>query len=122
MSKSTFQTYICKPYCVFFQKGEKEEMACQGAMVAERLVHNNKFSPLDVSAPSFKKGIPFKEDETLLRLVCEQCPFEEQDCDFRSPSPPEGAVPCGGYILLFLLTSKGLLSVKDLEEACIEEH
>ncbi|MCJ7774666.1 MAG: hypothetical protein MUP22_16195 [Desulfobacterales bacterium] len=121
MNKKTFKDYVCKPYCIFFKDGEKEEMACHGAVIAQRLVKNNKINPLYFGAEPFKKDTRFNVDEDLLSMVCGNCPFEAQDCDFRSSSPPEGSVPCGGYILLFLLKSKGLLTAIDVGEVCIEE-
>ncbi|MBW1813866.1 MAG: hypothetical protein JRJ39_09385 [Deltaproteobacteria bacterium] len=121
MNKNTFKDYICKPYCVFFKDGEKEEMACHGAAIAQRLVKNQKIFPQHFDKKPLEKDTCFNDDEDLLRLVCTNCPFEAQDCDFRSSSQPKGSVPCGGFIFLFLLKSKNLLTVKDLEEACIEE-
>lgn len=121
MSKNTFKTYICKPYCAFFKDGEKEEMACQGAIILERLTQKKLISPSNLNTEPIEKDASFKKDETLLRLVCGRCPFEAQDCDFRSNPPPEGSVPCGGYILLYLLKSKKLLTIQDIEEGYVEK-
>ena len=95
-------------------------MACHGAIIAERLVKNQKISPQHFDKEPEKKDTRFKRDDDIIRLVCVNCPFEAQDCDFRSSSPPDNSVPCGGYILLFLLKSKGLLTTKDLREVCVE--
>ncbi len=121
MSKKSFKEYVCKPYCVFFKDGEKEELACHGAIISERLVNNKKILPPYVNANHVKKDIRFEVDDDLLRLVCGNCPFEAKDCDFRSNSPPKGSVPCGGYLLLFSLKSKGLLTAEILKEICIEK-
>jgi len=96
-------------------------MACHGAIIAQRLVKNQKISPQFVNKESLDKGSCFNDDEDLLRLVCANCPFEAEDCDFRSSSRPKGSVPCGGFIFLFHLKSKNLLTVKDLEEVCVEK-
>jgi hypothetical protein len=121
MNKNNFKEYICKPYCVFFKDGEKEEMACHGAVITECLVKNQKISDQDLNNTPFDKRSKYKEDTDLIRLVCAHCPFEADDCDFRSSSRPQGSVPCGGYILLFLLKSENMLTVKDIEEVCIEK-
>jgi hypothetical protein len=48
--------------------------------------------------------------------VCRKCPFRANDCDFRSKSPPLDAEPCGAYILLALLSAKGVVSMESLKE------
>lgn len=106
---------------MFYKEGEKEEMACHGAVIVQRLIKNQKLSPINFNKEPLGNGTCFKEDVDLLRLVCADCPFEAHDCDFRASSPPTDSVPCGGYILLYLLKSKKLLSVKDVEEICGEE-
>ena len=91
-------------------------MACHGAVIAQRLVKNQK-----ISLQYLDKNSGVKEEADLIRLVCADCPFEANDCDFRSSSPPEGSLPCGGYVLLYLLMSKNLVTVKDVEDACNEK-
>jgi len=121
MNKNIFKDYICKPHCVFFKDGEKEEMACHGAVIAQRLVMNQKISAQYFDEEFLEKDAFFGDDEDLLHLVCANCSFEAQDCDFRSSSRPKGSVPCGGFIFLFFLKSQNLLTVKDLEGVCVEK-
>lgn len=118
MSKNTFKNYICKPHCVFFKDGEKEEMACYGAVIAQRVVTYKNLSPPRVDQEPEKKDTRFQHDADLIRMVCANCPFEADDCDFRSSSPPPNPVPCGGYIFLYRQKSTGVITVNDLIEVC----
>lgn len=120
MGKNTFKDFICKPHCIFFKDGKKEEMACHGAVIAQRLVENKKISPQWIDLESHEKDTRFKHDDDIIRVVCARCPFEAEDCDFRSKSPPQNAIPCGGYIFLYRLKSTGVITVNDLMEVCDE--
>lgn len=123
--KNAFKEYICKPYCRFFREGQKEDLACYGAVVARRLVKRRKIEPFEDEhrCPFDPEASPEAslDDPDLLSTVCRRCLFEAEDCDFRSASPPEGTLPCGGYILLFILKAQGLLTADDLKEVCIEQ-
>jgi len=121
MTKNTFKNYICKPHCIFFKDGEKEEMACHGAVIAQRFVKNQKIPPQYLDKELKKKEIRFEQDDDIIHMVCAKCSFETQDCDYRSSSPPKNATPCGGYIFLYLLKSKGIITGNDLREVCVEQ-
>ena len=81
MFKTAFKDYIWKPHCVFFRDGEKEEMACHGAVIAQRLVKNNTISPQRGDNTPGEKDLRFNIDDDIIRLVCANCPFENQDCE-----------------------------------------
>ena len=44
MTKKDFKDYICRPFCMFYKEGQKEEMACQGALVVESLVRQRRIT------------------------------------------------------------------------------
>jgi hypothetical protein len=117
MSKTTFQAYICLPFCEFYKPGVKEELLCQGALLLERLVRQGRLNPQELpSLPSDLPPMP-GHDPALEAVVCAACPFQAEDCDFRAPHPPEDARPCGGLLLLGGLLRSGWIALKDLEEA-----
>ena len=114
MTKINFKNYICRPYCIFFREGEKEEMACYGAQVVEALVDRGMVNP---------EQIGFAKDPALWHrhrpliepYVCFQCPFRAEDCDFQSDAPEDDLEPCGGYIVLTLLVENQLIDEKSLK-------
>ncbi len=114
MTKIDFKSYICRPYCIFFREGEKEEMACYGAQVVEALVDRGMVNP---------EQIGFAKDPALWHrhrpliepYVCFQCPFRAEDCDFQSDAPEDDLEPCGGYIVLTLLVENQLIDEKSLK-------
>jgi hypothetical protein len=116
MSKKHFREYICRPYCIFFKEGEKEELACRGARIVELLVKKNRIVPAEI--PPMKKGPSLWNawKAELGRHVCRRCSFRAGDCDFQSGSPPDYAEPCGGFILLAHLRTNNLIDESDLEE------
>ena len=115
MSKTTFQEYICLPFCEFYKPGVKEELLCQGALLLERLVRQGRLNPQELPGlPSDLPPMP-GHDPALEAVVCAGCPFQAEDCDFRSPHPPADARPCGGLLLLERLLCSEKITPKDLE-------
>ncbi len=111
MTKTDFIDYICRPYCMFFKEGEKEEMACLGARVAEALVEKSCFDTLALGVYE-KDAVAWlnpKHDEILFQQVCHGCEFLSEDCEYRSEGPPEDTEPCGGLILLALLMANEII-------------
>jgi DNA-directed RNA polymerase subunit RPC12/RpoP len=103
---------------MFFREGKKEEMACHGAVIVERLVAKNRIDPASVSCFDKVQDIIKKADKNLNSYVCGNCSFQDEDCDFQSKSLPANCEPCGGYILLAILKDKGMLSSDNIMEAC----
>ena len=115
MPKTDFNAYICRPYCIFFREGEKEEMACFGARVVERLADRHRIDPDRLPRFEKAKRIWMKHKACLEKQVCARCEFKAEDCDFQSAAPPDDAEPCGGFILLCLLLENGLIDHDALE-------
>jgi hypothetical protein len=120
MGKEDFKTYICRPFCMFFREGQKEDLTCQGARVISQLVKVRKLNPHRLPCNGKNSGLWKEPDPILDSIVCRRCSFEKEDCDFRSNDPPSDSEPCGGYILLRLLIKKGIISSLDLEEFAFE--
>jgi hypothetical protein len=119
MAKTEFKDYICRPFCFFFRPGEKEDLACRGALVVERLVADGRLEPSSLPGGEMRtNGLREADDALLEAVVCGPCPFRDGGCDFRAPVRPADAEPCGGYILLRILRETGALTAEDLAEAC----
>jgi hypothetical protein len=119
MAKHEFKDFICRPFCCFFRPGEKEELACQGALVAERLVACGLLDPSFLPGGEKKTASVWQASDMLLEArVCGPCPFRDGGCDFRAPVRPADAEPCGGYILLRILRDTGVITAEDLAAAC----
>ena len=116
--KAAFENYLCRPFCSFFRAGEKEEMACQGALVLTALVQRGRLAPEEFpAAPEKERHLWQKEDQALARVLCLPCPFAADGCDFHSPLRSAATEPCGGYLLLQLLKESGSISDADLNRA-----
>ena len=75
MAKITFQEYICRPFCIYFKDGKKEELACHGAQVIEMLVDKKQIK-MD-SMPRLEKsaGLWEKYRGEFTSYVCGRCLF-----------------------------------------------
>jgi hypothetical protein len=107
--KKEFSGFICRPYCVFFKEGQKEEMACGAALTAAGLVENGLLSIDSFPRPGTVDNAP-RDNHLLFDLICRTCPFVLDGCDFRLPTPPADAVACGGFVLLCALHRSGTLT------------
>jgi hypothetical protein len=115
MAKKDVKDFVCKPYCSFFKDGVKEELICNGARLLEILIAKGMLSPEELEEVKSAPLLEYDKDGSLATDVCRKCPFRADDCDFQAQSPPPGARPCGGYILLSLLTGKGVVSLEKLK-------
>jgi hypothetical protein len=115
MAKHSFQKYICRPYCMFFKDGQKEEIYCRGAEAVERLVQQGFVDLANTPALRKEPDVWEKHRDVLAARVCRLCPFFPGDCDFQGGEEVEGAEPCGGFILLALLYESRLIRMTDLE-------
>ena len=115
MTKKDFKDYICRPFCMFYTEGQKEEMACQGAHVVESLVRQRRISIEQVYLSIKDYQLFLKHKDTLTRYVCRRCPFMKKDCDFQSPSPSDDLEPCGGYMVLAGLIENRIIDTRDMD-------
>lgn len=121
MLKAAFENYLCRPFCSFYRHGDKEEMACQGALVLAELVQRGRLLPEQFPDPGEKERCRWQmEDKALERVLCLPCPFAVDGCDFHSPLRSAGTEPCGGYLLLQLLKDSGVISCADLNGVMVE--
>ncbi len=118
MPKTDYIDYLCRPFCTYFKAGEKEEMTCRGALVAQALMERYQIRQETVA--HLPKTVDTWEGHRGLldEQVCALCDFKEKDCDFQSELPEtENPEPCGGYIAVYLLLKHGLLDKQMLEDS-----
>jgi hypothetical protein len=120
MAKRDIKDFVCKTYCSFYREGVKEELICYGARLVEILMGWGVLSPLALLGIEHGSSLSTEEYVLLKEVVCQPCPFFPEGCDFRSDAPPVDAEPCGGFILLALLTGKGAVSMERLKEIDVE--
>jgi hypothetical protein len=114
MPKSDFQNYICRPFCDFFKSGVKDELTCRGALIVEKLVRRQRLIPETFRGLDEEKPLIPRQETDLEAAVCTDCPFQAEDCDFKSANPPADCRPCGGLVLLHRLKNQGLISIPEL--------
>jgi hypothetical protein len=119
--KKDFSDFICRPFCVFFKEGQKEDMACGGALAVARLIAAGLLSTEDIPQPAGSRISP-ENDRLLFELVCRSCPFVLDGCDYRLPTPPDDAVACGGLILLGRLFDSRIISADALRNTDYEQE
>jgi hypothetical protein len=113
MTKHDFKDYICRPFCLFYKEGQKEEMACRGALVVESLVQRRLVARKELSAAVKDRRSCLKHKDLLTRRVCRHCSFMKADCDFQSEAPSDDLEPCGGYALLACLIENRVIDTLD---------
>ncbi len=115
MGKEAFKAYLCRPYCMFFKDGAKEETACRAAEVVNALV-NKKQVDIKTIPPFIKNRLLWEKcRNTLGNTLCSSCSFRAEDCDFQSATPSDDLEPCGGFIVLAHLWVNNLIQESDLE-------
>ena len=121
---------LCQKFCPYYKPLKKDELACMGFLVVERLLKKGEKILFDKS----KKKLDAVTQEILIQNMCIACLFYENDCDFivKSPHPPftkgriidskegfsdneEHPPPCGGFILLGHLLEKNIISIDDIK-------
>lgn len=98
---------LCLKFCAYYKPGKKEDLACRGFEVVERLLRSGKTI---VFRPSAQKP-DLATAEFLVQKMCTTCDFHEKDCDFMLDRT---APPCGGFALLAQLLGSGSLMIEDI--------
>lgn len=115
---SNQEDWICRAHCRYYKPNSTEEERCRGYSLASVLFLSASEPPCLLS------DIPFDPEfqrAFLREHVCEACPFLIDGCDFTSPCPPEGCLPCGGLVLLSGLLREGRLSEEAVRGADLIE-
>ena len=116
MAKDQLIRDVCSRCCVWYKPGEKEELSCGGVLAIEAL-GNDLIPPAELNEQRDFKNC---YGELLNELVCRRCAFRVDGCDFRDPKIAERALPCGGYVHLDNVLSKGIITEADLRDALMK--
>jgi hypothetical protein len=110
MKETAYNNVICRSFCSFYKEG-KESIVCGGYKL---LKNQLTLAELQLVAgqisrtEGISKEIP-PENKMLAELVCRQCDFLIDGCDFaENRSGP----PCGGYIFIERLISTATIDSK----------
>lgn len=93
MKRDEYTAIICKGFCRFYKEG-KEGLTCGSY---DFLARNLTADEIKSSVQYVKPEADFPRDKELKELVCEQCDFLVDGCDFREGL---GEPPCGGYAIV----------------------
>lgn len=106
--RASIVRFVCETYCPFFKPGKKENLACQGFFLINKYLPSEKIcvieSVLGIAVLSGWKKI---DPNFMYRIICKECPFLQDGCDFRDPQYRKETVPCGGYMVLADLWIRG---------------
>lgn len=104
------QKSLCQQLCPHFKPAKEDTLACRGFLVIERLIQRGMDIPFEKPLQWSSPG----NQEELMRTLCPVCPFYEDDCDFAQRQ--EGALPCGGFLLLGELINRKIISIDIIKE------
>ncbi len=115
MNKDKAINIICKSFCKFYKPERDEALACRGFDLVLNLVGEKKINEARISEITDFTLSDYPFDEFLKERLCKKCDFVIDGCGFRDDSyHGKKKVPCGGYILLTMLLSKGIIRIEDI--------
>jgi hypothetical protein len=107
MKASPLVQMLCVRFCAYYKPGKKEELACQGYVVMERLMRSNRRIALDLYEQVPDRSVL----EMLVQKMCTNCGFREHDCDFIQDRT---APPCGGVVLISQLLGSEAITLEEI--------
>ena len=115
VNKNEAINIICKNFCRFYKPEKDEALACRGFDLVLNLVSEEKINEARISEITDFTLSAYPFDEFLKEHLCKKCDFVIDGCSFRDDSyHGEKKIPCGGYILLTKLLSKGIMKIEDI--------
>ncbi len=99
---------LCLPYCHYYKPDRNEELLCRGAVVIQRLIDSGRNLSLEEKR---SQGLAREVRELIIKRVCGDCEFREQDCDFAQDRK---ARPCGGFELISGLLAATVVTIEDI--------
>jgi hypothetical protein len=109
MNETNLRKSLCQAFCKYYKPVKREELACMGFLVIEKLMRKGKEIPFDV----FKEKMHLSTEEMLTEELCVLCPFYEEDCDFVQHRE---LPPCGGFLLLGHLFDTKVISIDNIRD------
>lgn len=105
----TLEQSLCRCFCFYYKPSKREEVACGGYRMVERLIRRGKKISFERSGKAFGA----ETSNALEGALCRRCPFFAYDCDF---AVNKEAPPCGGYLLIGQLLESRTVSLDDLTD------
>ncbi len=106
---------LCAEHCQFFKPWKDPQLPCGAHRVLRTLVEER---PDLLEALEKLRGVrptlPLPSDAFLARSVCTRCGYFPYRCDYRDPTGPEDALPCGGIVVMDILLSRNVLTHEEL--------
>ncbi len=101
MKNGDYTELICRRFCTFYK--ERDEGPACGTY--DFLRRNLTPGEIESTVRHVRSGKDFPRDKEIKELICEQCDFLADGCDYR-----EGldAPPCGGYAIVHWLLEKSV--------------
>jgi len=119
MDKPWLIRNVCAGYCAFYKPGKDEELACKGFLVLRKLTLRWD----ETAAKGEKKVIRNQTRDNLFAMLCVQCPFFDDGCDFAAgrreetrETAKEDATPCGGFLFLGACIDRGSIDIQALNQ------
>ena len=117
MDRKQLVSTVCAGYCSFFKPGKDEALACKGFLVLQKL----STAWGEVSECHEKKLMRRETEEYLCTVLCPNCPFSLDGCDFAAWKKGEiphmnreGVTPCGGFLYLGSCLDQGAIDIQAL--------
>ena len=108
-------SFIRPNYQRFYKKNKKEEYACNGFKVIEKILETKKLYEKIKDLKIELKNVNYQNDNILNEVICSKCDFYIDGCDFRDANCNYDAPPCGGLIVISYLFEKGVISREEME-------
>lgn len=104
---------VCRAYCNYYKPNRTEDERCRGFKLAALLLSLEALP--DIGPDNVGPFDPLYKHSLLRQLLCEQCPFFVDGCDFTAAETSFNAMPCGGLILISTLLKHALIEENDLK-------
>jgi len=119
MDKTWLIRNVCAGYCAFYKPGKDEELACKGFLVLENL----SLRWNEIASKGRKKMSHDETMDNLFSVLCVQCPFFDDGCDFAAgrrgramEAVRTDAVPCGGFLFLGACIEQGSIDIQAINQ------
>ncbi len=122
MDKNEAINIICKNFCRFYKPEKDETLACRGFNLVLNLIGEEKINEARILEITNFTLSDYPFDELLKERLCKKCDFVIDGCAFRDEIyHGEKKIPCGGYLLLSNLLSKGILGIEDVKKQMADD-
>jgi len=108
VNKKILRDNLCRNFCSYYKPLKAEGLACRGFILIEKLINGGK----KITFRKFDGKISGETEKMLSHNMCRRCSFFDNGCDFAEQK--EGALPCGGFILLGHMLEADTITIDDI--------